>query len=47
MLKEESGSLRDLIAACGFGSAVRAAHLFKSTYGLSMSDYRNKCHQNP
>ena len=40
MLREESGSLRDLIAACGFGSAVRAAHLFKSTYGLSMSDYR-------
>jgi len=43
MLREESGSLRDLIAACGFGSAVRAAHLFKSTYGLSMSGYRSKC----
>ena len=43
MLREESGSLRDLIAACGFGSAVRAAHLFKSTYGISMSGYRSKC----
>lgn len=46
ILKEESGSLRDLIAACGFGSAVRAAHLFRSAYGLSMSDYRNQCRQN-
>ena len=43
MLREESGSLHDLIAACGFGSAVRAAHLFKSTYGISMSGYRSKC----
>jgi LacI family transcriptional regulator len=43
MLREESGSMRDLIAACGFGSAVRAAHLFKSTYGISMSGYRSKC----
>ena len=43
MLREESASLRDLIAACGFGSAVRAAHLFKTSYGLSMSAYRNQC----
>ncbi len=40
MLKEESAPLRELIAACGFGSAVRAAHLFKKRYGLSMSAYR-------
>ena len=40
MLKEETAPLRDLIAACGFGSAVRAAHLFKKRYGLSMSAYR-------
>lgn len=43
MLREESGPLRDLISACGFGSAVRAAHLFKSTYGISMSGYRSEC----
>ena len=41
LLKEETAPLRDLIAACGFGSAVRAAHLFKNRYGLSMSAYRN------
>ena len=40
MLKEETAPLRELIAACGFGSAVRAAHLFKKRYGLSMSAYR-------
>ena len=40
MLKEETAPLRELIADCGFGSAVRAAHLFKERFGLSMSDYR-------
>ena len=40
MLKEETAPLRELISACGFGSAVRAAHLFKKRYGLSMSAYR-------
>ena len=42
MLKEESGPLRDLIAACGFSSTIRAAHLFKERYGLSMSAYRGQ-----
>ena len=42
MLKEETAPLRELIAACGFGSAVRAAHIFKARYGLSMSAYRLK-----
>ena len=42
MLKEETGPLRDLIASCGFCSAVRAAHLFKERYGLSMSAYRGQ-----
>ena len=42
MLKEENGPLRDLIAACGFSSAVRAAHLFKEHYGISMSAYRKE-----
>ena len=42
MLKEETAPLRELISACGFGSAVRAAHLFKKRYGLSMSAYRRK-----
>ena len=40
MLKEETAPLRELIADCGFGSAIRAAHLFKKRYGLSMSAYR-------
>ena len=40
LLKEESGSLKKLTAECGFGSVVRAAHLFKGTFGLSMSAYR-------
>ena len=40
LLKEESGSLKKLSAECGFGSVVRAAHLFKDTFGLSMSAYR-------
>ena len=40
LLKEESGSLKKLTAECGFGSVVRAAHLFKDTFGLSMSAYR-------
>ena len=40
LLKEESGSLKKLTAECGFGSVVRAAHLFKGTFGLSMSVYR-------
>ena len=47
LLKEESGSLRDLIASCGFGSAIRAAHLFKKRYGLSMSAYRGKNREIP
>ena len=47
MLKEESAPLRELIAACGFGSAVRAARIFKARYGLPMSDYRNQCRRNP
>ena len=42
MLKEETGPLRDLIASCGFCSAIRAAHLFKERYGLSMSAYRKE-----
>lgn len=41
MLKDESGPLRELAASCGFGSTIRAAHLFKARYGMSMSDYRN------
>ena len=40
LLKEKSGSLKKLSAECGFGSVVRAAHLFKGTFGLSMSAYR-------
>ena len=40
LLKEESGSLKKLTAECGFGSVIRAAHLFKGTFGLSMSAYR-------
>ena len=40
LLKEESGSLKKLTTECGFGSVVRAAHLFKGTFGLSMSAYR-------
>ena len=42
LLREESGPLRELIAACGFGSTVRAAHLFKARYGISMSEYRKR-----
>ena len=40
LLKEESGSLKKLTAECGFGSVVRATHLFKHTFGVSMSAYR-------
>ena len=41
MLKDESGPLRELVASCGFGSTIRASHLFKARYGMSMSDYRS------
>ena len=44
LLKEESSPLRDIVASCGFGSAVRASHLFKARYGMSMSDFR-RSHQ--
>lgn len=42
LLKEERGKLKDLAAACGFRSVIRAAHLFKERYGVSMTSYRNR-----
>ena len=41
-LKDESGPLREIVASCGFGSTIRASHLFKARYGMSMSDYRSR-----
>lgn len=43
LLKDESAPLRELVGACGFGSTVRAAHVFKERYGTSMSAYRKSC----
>ena len=42
LLKEENGKLKDLATACGFGSVIRVAHLFKERYGMSMTGYRNR-----
>ena len=40
-LRGGTGPLKELVASCGFGSTIRASHLFKARYGTSMSEYRN------
>ena len=40
LLRESDAPFNRLSRACGFGSATRAAHLFKSRFGVSMSNYR-------
>lgn len=41
-LRETSEPLNRLTHDCGFGSATRATHLFKSRFGVSMSEFRRQ-----
>ena len=40
LLRESDAPFNRLTRACGFGSATRAAHLFKSRFGVPMTQYR-------
>lgn len=40
-LLESNEPIGKLVRACGFGSVVRATHLFKARYGISMSRFRD------